>query len=158
MSSRFAGVLFVAIVSMVMAGCSSMGQHGFAQRDEDAQRTLTSNWQRDVNGKNWDKVVASYTIDAVLMPPNGPNVEGRENIRQFFAAFPPISDMKVELVDIEGRGDIAFVRGIYSMNIAMPDGSTLHDSGKYVELRMKQADGTWLISHDMFNSDLPASH
>jgi uncharacterized protein (TIGR02246 family) len=158
MLSRFTGLLIVVALSMVMQGCASTGAQGFAQGDEDAQRAITSTWQRDVNAKNWKGVAAAYTKDAVLMPPNGPNVQGRENIEQFFANFPPVSDMKLALVEIERRDDIAFVRGVYSMNITLPDGSTVRDSGKYVELRKKQADGTWQISHDMFNSDLPASH
>lgn len=29
------------------------------------------------------------------------------------------------------------------------------DSGKYVEVRRRQADGRWLVAVDIFNSDVP---
>jgi uncharacterized protein (TIGR02246 family) len=156
--SRCRGLTCAIILSVIAQGCASMSKSGFPQRDETAQRSITSNWQARVNAHDWNGVAATYTADAILMPPNGPNIQGRDNIRQFFTNFPPISDMKLELMEIDGRDDIAFVRGIYSMNISLPTGSTVHDTGKYVELRKKQADGTWLIARDMFSSDQPAQH
>ena len=36
------------------------------------------------------------------------------------------------------------------------DGASVEDVGKYIEIRRKQADGSWLLDVDMFNSDLEA--
>ena len=35
------------------------------------------------------------------------------------------------------------------------DEQPIQDHGKFIEIRRKQPDGSWLISRDIFNSDLP---
>jgi ketosteroid isomerase-like protein len=72
------------------------------------------------------------------------------------SAFPPIGELKLTSVEVVGASDHAVVRGVYSMTL-MPPGATvaIADTGKYVELWRKQQDGRWLISWDIFNSDIP---
>ena len=99
---------------------------------------------------------ALYTEDAVLMPPNQPMVQGLAAIQTWMEEFPAPTEFNLKAVEIDGRGDLAFVRGTYSMTIA-PEGTLepIQDTGKYVEIRRKQPDGSWLIAVDIFNSDLP---
>jgi len=99
---------------------------------------------------------ALFAENALFMPPNQPAVEGRAEIQAWFAAFPPISDFKHQIVEIDGLGDIAYVRGTYALTIAA-QGRTpaVSDHGKYFEVRRKQADGRWLTTLDIFNSDVP---
>lgn len=40
--------------------------------------------------------------------------------------------------------------------IAVPDQPEQPDSGKYIEIRRKQSDGTWKIFRDIVNSEGPA--
>jgi len=97
-----------------------------------------------------------YTEDAVLMPPNLPMIRGREGIQAWNEASPPITDFNLTIVEIDGCGDLAFVLGTYSMTIALEGiPEPIQDTGKYIEIRQKQEDGSWLISRDIFNSDLP---
>jgi ketosteroid isomerase-like protein len=53
---------------------------------------------------------------------------------------------------------MAYVRGTYDMKIAMSDTMTVSDRGKFLEIRKRQPDGSWLIHRDIFNSDLAAGH
>lgn len=59
-------------------------------------------------------------------------------------------------IEIDGRGDLAYERGTYALTIAA-SGTTpaMPDHGKYLTVRRKQADGSWLITADIFNSDVP---
>ncbi len=62
---------------------------------------------------------ATYTEDAVLMPPNGPAVQGRDDIQAFWESFPPVADLDLANVEIAGRGDLAYVRGTYKLKIVL---------------------------------------
>lgn len=99
---------------------------------------------------------ALFTANGVFMPPNEPAVEGRAAIRAWLAAFPPMSDFKTQIVEIDGIGDLAYVRGTYSLTIAAAGRTpAMSDHGKYLEIRRRQSDGRWLTTLDMFNSDVP---
>jgi ketosteroid isomerase-like protein len=63
--------------------------------------------------------------------------------------------MQFDQVEVDGAGDIAYVYGKYSMTITSEEGEPVQDSGKYIEIWKRQADGTWKVSLDIFNSDLP---
>lgn len=106
--------------------------------------------------KNWNAVAQLYTEDAMFMPPNRAAVEGRTAIEEWLEDSPPMTDFKLNTEEIDGRGDLAFVRGTYSMAF-VPEGASepVQDNGKYIEIRRKQPDGSWLIARDIFNSDLP---
>jgi ketosteroid isomerase-like protein len=106
--------------------------------------------------KDWDAVSTFFTTDAVAMPPHQPMVQGRADIKEWYASFPPVTDVELPIVEIDGRGDMAYSRGTYSMTMVMegvPEPVTL--IGKNLVIWRKQADGSWLIAVEMFNSDLP---
>ncbi|MGZ2372076.1 YybH family protein [Ancylomarina sp. YFZ004] len=111
-----------------------------------------------VQAGDWASAMANYTEDAIVMPPNSPAIEGRANIQTFMESFPPFSNHSLEIVEIEGRGDMAYVRGTYTMTLTPEGGEAITDSGKYIEIRKKQTDGSWLLTHDIFNSDIEIAH
>lgn len=104
-----------------------------------------------------DSLIAElYTEHAVLMPPNQGTVEGRAAIRAFFQNYPAMADFTGVPIEIEGRGDLAYVRGTYSFSMpASGRQPAVNDHGKFVEIRRKQPDGKWLMAVDIFNSDVP---
>ena len=117
----------------------------------------TQTFVKGALGKNWATVAALYVDDAVLNPPHEPAVKGRPAINAWLEKFPPLTAFKANNVIVEGREDLAYVVGTYTMTIVPPGApAPVSDSGKYVEVRRKQADGSWLIAVDIFNSDLPA--
>lgn len=108
--------------------------------------------------KDWAAVAALYTEDAVLNPPHDRAVKGRAAIQAWLEKFLPITAYKASNVKVEVRNDLAYVLGTYTMTIVPPGASgPVNDTGKYVEIRRKQPDGSWRIAVDIFNSDLPAS-
>ena len=95
-----------------------------------------------------------YTVDAVLMPPNHPTVQSREQIRTFLETFPRVTRFSIGIEEIDGRDDLVYVRGTYSMTVQPDDGSgPVDDVGKFLEIRKRQPDGSFSFAVDMFNSD-----
>jgi uncharacterized protein (TIGR02246 family) len=126
--------------------------------DEDiaANKALTAAYVQGINSKDWAAVTVLYTEDAILMPPNQPLVQGREAILVWAEAFPPLTEFDLTLVEIDGYGDLAYVRGMGTMTMT-PESAPepIKDTVKYIEIRRKQDDGSWLIAIDIMNSDLP---
>jgi ketosteroid isomerase-like protein len=91
-----------------------------------------------------------YAENATLMPPNHAPIKGRAAIRAFIKEFPRLQRFTVSPIEIEGRGDLAYVRGSYQMTFE--SGAT--DFGKFLEIRRHQADGRWLVTLDIYNSDM----
>ena len=105
-------------------------------------------------------VAVLYLPDAHLLPPNAGPVEGREAIQQFVAGM--LNAYQVTIVvgadEIEGRGDLAYARGHYSLEGRPKAAGTppLHDEGKFVEVLRRLPDGAWRYAVDMYSSNLPA--
>ncbi len=122
-----------------------------------AIRASEEAFAQNAKTRNDSANAALYTESAVFMPPNQPAVTGRAAIRRWLTAFPPMSDFGLTPIDIDGRGDLAYGRGTYSLTIAASGKvPAMPDHGKYVEIRRKQPGGSWLMAVDIFNSDMPA--
>ncbi len=106
---------------------------------------------------NRDSASASlFTEHAVWMPANRGIVEGRPAILASFQAAPALMGFTLTNIDVDGRGDLAYVRGTYAFTMPTPDGkSAVGDHGKFLEIRRRQADGRWLLATYIFNSDQP---
>ncbi len=104
--------------------------------------------------RDFEALTQLYTVDAVLMPPNHPAVQSREQIRTFMETFPTVTRFSIGIDEIDGRDDLIYVRGTYSMTI-QPEGASnpVEDVGKYLEIRRRQPDGSFSFAVDMFSSD-----
>jgi uncharacterized protein (TIGR02246 family) len=109
--------------------------------------------------EDWDRFAATFTEEAVRMPPNEPLHQGRQAIRDWAEAnWGPLTltEFTETLLDIDGRGDVAYARGSYSVTSEVPGLSEpVSDVGKIVAILRRQDDGNWLISVAIYNSDLP---
>jgi uncharacterized protein (TIGR02246 family) len=99
---------------------------------------------------------ALFLEDAVINPPNEPAVKGRAAIRAWLEKFPPMTEFKLNNEKVEGRDDLAYLLGTYTMTFTPPGApGPVKDSGKFVTVLRRQPDGRWLCAVDMFSSDLP---
>ena len=105
--------------------------------------------------KDWTGVGALYTANAVMLPPNTPALRGAAAIQGYMAGFPPITAFTLVDDTIVGTGDRAYAIGRYHLTFGLK-GSPV-DSGKFLDVRERQADGSWRYVADMFSSDIPAA-
>ena len=134
---------------------------GLAEADKLAIQKATEESQAHFNAQPPDfraHANGYYTADAVFMPPNMAEVKGADNIGNWMASYPSISNTKFTIVDLDGSGDVAYAHGTYEMDVKPPGATvSMHDKGKYLEIWKKQPDGTWKVVSDIFNSDLAAT-
>ena len=143
----------VAIVS-IFAACAAPAPAGLTDADRTAIQAVTDEFVEHFLAGNFAGVASLYTEDAVLLPPNAQSVTGRAAIEELLSNFPPVTQFHLTIVTAEGTGDMAYVHGTFHMVMTGPDGSTIEDTGKFLEIRRKVGD-RWLLSYDIFNSDLP---
>lgn len=111
-------------------------------------------WETALNAGDIETLMANYTSDARILPPNEKAASGTEAVR---AAFGSMIDAGItgSLTSIEAAvsGDIGYNVGTYALSA----GGDVVDTGKYLETWQRGADGQWRISNDIWNSDMPAA-
>jgi uncharacterized protein (TIGR02246 family) len=144
------GLLLISLTAEGQTG-KSLSEADLKKIDDLSQAAMKAALARDF--ATW---AALFLDDAVLNPPNEPAVKGRAAIRAWLEKFPPITEFKLNHEKVEGREDLAYVLGTYTMTITPPGApAPVKDSGKFVTVVRKQRDGRWLGAVDMFSSDLP---
>ncbi|MEE9230166.1 MAG: DUF4440 domain-containing protein [Acidobacteriota bacterium] len=106
---------------------------------------------------DWGAVVAVMTEDGLWMPPNSPAIQGRATMKAWLESLDiTMTERKIELLEIDGHGDIAYARGTYAETFTVggvPE--PIENVGKNLSILRKQPDGSWLIAVWIWNSDLP---
>ena len=154
-------VLALAPFALVVTSCAPSGSASNRASDAEALRALDEQWSATAAKNDLDGTVAFYADNAVLLPPNAPIATDRKSIRESWAVLlgPNTAiSWKVSKADVASSGELGYVYGTYSLTILDPKGGApLRDTGKFVEIWNKQADGKWKCSVDTYNSDLPAT-
>ena len=145
-----------AVAALLLAVGCARGGAPLSEADKAALRAIDQRFGEAVLAKNFAAAAALYATEASLLQPNGPTVSGRAMIQAWLEAFPPVSTLTIETQDVDGTGDLAYVRGTYTMTFMLPGApGPTEDHGKYLLIQRKQADGSWLITNEIFNSDVP---
>ncbi len=147
-----------AYVLVLGTGCSNSQRTALSSVDvesvKQADQAYTTAWLAN----DPESVMATLTEDAVLVPSGIPAVEGADAIREFWwpADSPPTTVIEFTLMqqEVAGHGDLAFVRGSFTLSFEY-DGESYSSSGDYISLLRRLPDGSWRISHHMW-SDHPS--
>lgn len=141
--------------AVLVAGCATMPPQDDATVRAAIERQAAA-WADAVNRGDASAVVNLYTSDALLMAPNAEAMRGHEGIRNFVNAFGAVSprDVRLNVEEVDVCGDTAYEVGSYNMSIQPPGQSRINDRGKYLVVWKRQADGSWRIHRDIFNTNL----
>lgn len=148
MRSTFAAVCFVCVLATVASAQTP--------KAEDLQRP-NKEFAAAINAKDLTRLAAVYADDAVMMPPNGQAIKGKAQIQAFWKELID-QGMRVESITstgCAGSGSIGYDSGVAELRLAPAFGSPVMDTIKFVTVLQRGADGTWRISRDIWNSDLP---
>ena len=145
--------VYTALVALFLTACQSVPTD-LSPKDRNAIERSSKKWVETYNQNDWEGLEALFTPDAIMMPPNGLAVQGREAIAKWEQENETGFRIAFKLEAIEGRGDLAYVRGRSCVFIPDGNGGYGVDVGKFLEVRERQADGEWLIEADIFNSNL----
>jgi ketosteroid isomerase-like protein len=93
------------------------------------------------------------------MPPNHSPVEGKQAIEKYLAEIGSqlkASNFQLSILEIDVQGDTTIVRGTYSSSFTVPGtDAPMEDRGKTLNVWKRQADGSWKLHRDIWNSNMP---
>lgn len=162
----YLGFLYPTLLLVSMIACAPAAEQPEAvpgdvastEADVAAIETLRADFVAAYNAEDVEKLVSLFTADAIRMPPDVPALSGSEELQGDFSRQFEMADFEVSIATDETgiAGDWAFARGTYGVKITSAEGGDpVEYTGKWINVMQRQADGSWKISHNIFNSDVP---
>ena len=120
---------------------------------------IEKKFMEDVNRGDAAAGAAAYTDDAILMPHNHSPLEGKQAIEKYLAEIGSqlqASNLQLSISEVDVQGDTTIVRGTYSSSFTVPGtNAPMEDRGKTLNVWKRQADGSWKLHRDIWNSNMP---
>ena len=125
-------VIHTALLTVFLTACQSVPMELTPEDRSEIERS-SKNWVETYNQNDWEGLAALFTPDAILMPPNGIAVHGRDAIAKCEKANETGFRIAFKLEAIEGRRGLAYVRG--RSCVFIPDGAGGYgvDVGKFLD-------------------------
>ena len=149
----------VSLVLLPVLACAAPAPEGASEADRQQLAELREQEMGAFSAGDIEALLAIFTDDALLMPPNVPKVEGAEALRAWLEGL-------YEQVSIEGRythhaltlaGDWAFEEVAFELtSTPVGGGEPMVEAGKGFHVYRRQPDGTWRIAIDVWNTDSPS--
>ena len=149
--------IFLVLVMMIVAVSVSLGQtkgnKASSSSIRNAIEAASKGFAEALSKGQAAKIADMYAEGARVMPPNGPVVQERQRIQEFWQGFIDTgAKLSLSTSDVEAQGNVAIEVGTYEM--ISSDGK--RDSGKFVVVwRRHKKD--WKLAVDIWNSNMPVS-
>ena len=156
-------IVCLALVALA-AGCSSKPPApppDTRPADVQAVKDVEAAWIKDTNTKDADKFASYLAEDASGLYPGAGTLNGKAAIKAAFAPYFADPNFSVTWESTRAMaskgGDMVYSQGTYTMTMTNPKNKkkTITDKGKYLTIYSKQADGSWKVVADTYNSDSP---
>lgn len=150
--------LLLSLSALTAIGCAPRVDW---EAEREALRQADAEYSRLVTEKNVEGWVALYTSDATMYPPNEAAVSGIDNVRKFgsqFTALPGFAATFHPLqVKVSSGGDLGYTLNHAVITVTGPDGKPVTEQIRDFHVWRKQADGSWKVVIDIWNSEQPAA-
>ncbi len=145
------------ILVLFVAGCARTAPSP-APDARPAVDAIFAKYAASLGASDADAWSTLWTEDGVQLAPEAPPVVGkaaiREKLRDVLAHFR--FDMRIRTEEVRTAGDWAFARGTYAATLTPKTGGpAIPIDGKFLTIFLRQADSSWRIYRDIFNSNTP---
>lgn len=153
------GTSLSSLALMILVGCGAQPEIDM-EAERNALLGVDRAWFEAYSNSNSPADVFAEKVadDGTLLPPGAPLAQGREAVREAIAALEAMPGFSVTWSPTEAQvgsgGDLGLTMGSYEMKMESPEGP-IRIEGKYLTVWKKQADGTWMVTADMFNANGP---
>lgn len=149
-------MLFALVLCL---GATVHAQESNSMSETEALMQADRDWSKAAESKNWEAFFDGFADDAVMMAPDAPIADGKAAVRALVQTLIEMPGFTVKWQPtnafVSESGDLGYTFGTDVMTMNDPDGNLITDNGKYATVWRKDADGTWKVVLDMFNSAEP---
>ena len=149
----------IAGCALLLIACQPKAPADESAAAVEAIRAADAAWSQAFSARDTTAAVAAVESTGSVAAPNAPIATGPQAIRALFEGFYALPAMTIHwqpnVVQASRSGELGFTLGTYELSFNDPKGKPASDKGKYVTVWRKQADGTWKVVVDEFNSDQP---
>ena len=154
---RVRHVLVCGYFFMLLAGVVSAGSHDDALMKE--VEALGNALEVAIIEDDIDFILGAYAEDAISLPNFSPRQEGLAEFRahhdQMSATGMKITSFESEPTDVWECGKQVIEIGKYTISLVMPGApQPINDTGKYLTVYVRQADGSLKIKVETWNTDV----
>ncbi len=161
---KYKCLVFLAMGLLMVSACTpdteqeQAAKQATTEADAAAINEIWIQYAGNISSGDLDSWMSLWADKGVQMAPDAPAVIGKEQIRAKYESIFPQSNFKMAIANEEVKvaGDWAFSTGTYTASITpKAGGETAEIAGKYLTILERQADGSWRIVRDCFNSNVP---
>ena len=108
------------------------------------------------NEGNAAAIAEHFTEDALLMAPGKPSAKGRAAVAAYYQSVFDEYTTQLEsgYEEVQVSGELAYGRGFAKVTlIPKKGGAPLVSTAKYLNILIKQSDGVWKTTHDIWNGN-----
>ena len=120
---------------------------------------LWNEYAAAVNTEDLERWLSLWMNDGIQIAPDAQLRIGKEQIREAMRATFDLfdrRDMTIHTEEVRVLGDWAYSYGSFAFEVISKDGGkTVNYCGKFLDILMKEADGSWKIAIDCHNYDGP---
>ncbi len=149
-SPKALATIFTVIVAGSACYGGGQGAGQLSEQDVAAIRRFTEQELTEAMiADDWETLGKNMKDDAVLMSFGVPEVHGKALILDVLErnwGLLELTKFEQKSTKIDGRGDLAYARGQYSLAVEIEGVPRITDEGKYLMIFEKQPDGAWLMS------------
>ena len=153
--------LIVPAVALLLGACKPAAPPATddSAAAAEAIKAADAAWEKAVSSKDTTGAMGAVASDGAVLGPNAPAATTPDAIKGMFVTFwgmPAISiHWTATKVEAAKSGELGYSMGSYQLSWNDAKGKPMSDKGKYVTVWRKQADGSWKVVYDIFNSDQP---
>ena len=148
-------IVSVAVAVLFLPGCAKTSE-GESEADVEAIQVIWNIYSTARVVGDADVWLSLWDEEGIKMPPGAParSKEVLDKVVPDAFASGSVSSMNIYPEEINVVGNWAYTRGTYDSERVV-EGKAVRVEGKFLTILKRQADGTWRIYRDCFNSSVP---
>jgi uncharacterized protein (TIGR02246 family) len=149
------GTALAIFIQLLLGGVSPPAQGQDAVRVAIEKRA--AEFSAAFNRGDVKAVAAMYTEDAIALPPDADIVRGRTAIEKLWtdAMASGMKSITFTVLDVQSSGDLAVETGRAAIGLQPAGKPVTTQTGKYVVVWQRGADGQWRLLRDIWNGGGP---